>query len=511
MSITNIANINFKDLFKASNRNITLVIIFIRLIAIVILGFFVFTVYSILDPEVRDLGNLTILFRVFVLYLFVIILALLTLTSFIVSPLSGGSDATMEYFWGVRAYTIHVIFGSVKTVGDFTTDDLLGGSTDPLSPLAFLLNKPQRVQYNSATMYGLIVLALILMIFTGIGFIRRSSIELSGATFVLAQFIISLAYMKGLTQELTLNIDTVGHLFSSSLFQLALISYIYFEFSLQTGYIYNLANPTKTRQERVGKQLARLAEFRLGLTKLGGEEEVKTKEKTEEEKVSSALATGAGSSTARKFSADALVFLLEKSQDSLFAKPGGEQERLTGRLQRFHDSLLAHDKKFDEKLGGSGAKTFNIFWILLIVITSTIFRVTILVFFAWIILNSSIVLGYINLPPSITNSIELYQPEGTLVVLIPLIFFIIGISFLFVKLQSKIIKSEELIISESEVQEYIKAGVEIKSRKEAEKIEAERKKVEEAKLAETEKHKDKKLKKEELRRKVRAKRKSKKK
>ncbi|MCY3413601.1 MAG: hypothetical protein INQ03_18305 [Candidatus Heimdallarchaeota archaeon] len=304
---------------------------------------------------------------------------------------------------------------------------------------------------------------------------------MAGATLVIAQAIITWGYMKGVTYDLTLDPTSYTTLLNSSLFQLALISYLYFEFSLQTGYIYSLTTPTLSRQKRVGSQLARLSQFRLGMTKLGTEDEkasqeaIKERKKEEQgdegEKTSSALAAGSGSTAHKKFGADALIFLLDSAQDSMFAKPGGEQERLTGRLQRYHDGLLAHDKKLDDKLGGSAERAFKPIMILLIVLSSMAFRVVLLIGFAWLTLNSSIILSYIALPPSITNSIELTQPEGTLIILIPLIFFIIGISYAMARIQGVLIKSEELIIKQTEdIQKLLKAGKAITGRKEGEDI-----------------------------------------
>ena len=170
------------------------------------------------------------------------------------------------------------IFGSVDMIDGLSANDMLGGSSDPLAPLAYLLNKPQRLVYTDQNTYGLILLGLILVIITGIGFIRESSVQLAGMTLVLSQFIIAYAYMKDLTFALNLDVTSVGSFIGSNMFQLAMISYVYFEFSLQTGYIYKLTQPTLTRQERVGKQLSSLSEFRLGVTKLGTEDELKARQ-----------------------------------------------------------------------------------------------------------------------------------------------------------------------------------------------------------------------------------------
>ena len=69
-----------------------------------------------------------------------------------------------------------------------------------------------------------------------------------------------------------------------------------------------------------------LSEFRLGITKLGTDEEKESAEakkklmkedheENEEGKESTSLAVGTGSTTSRKYSSDALLFLLDSASD----------------------------------------------------------------------------------------------------------------------------------------------------------------------------------------------------
>lgn len=475
-----------KEFFKSATRNITFMIWVVRIIAILFLFVLMSETWGILDSKVKDRENFLILFRVVILLFFVIFLAILTIAVLITIPISSNlqvSGLSNQYFNAARGFILTNMFGDVEMIDGFDKDQFFGAGDDPLTPLAYLINKPQRNMYNSEGLYGIIILLFILMFITGIGFIRRSSVSLAGATLVLSQIIIGLAIMKDLSVELELDPSSIRSLLDSPLFRLALISYSYFEYSLQTGYLYSLASPALSRQKRVGKQLSKLSEFRLGITKLGTEEEkasdraAKQRQESEtediEDKTSTALSTSSDSTSARKFGADALLFLLDSAQDSLFAKPGGEQERLTGRLQRYHDGLLAHDKKVDEKLGGSAGKGFNPL-ILVTIFGSMIFRIALIVLLSWAALNPDIILDYIALPKSLTNSIEIHEPEGMLLVLIPMVFFILGFSYFLTRIQSWVIKAEELIIQESEIQKLLKAGKAIRSRSEAEKITATR-------------------------------------
>ena len=478
-----------RDFFKSATRNINAVIFLVRVIAVFFLFLLMSRTWNSLSSKTKNWDDFRLLIQILVLYFFAFFLALLTIPAMISNPLSSALAVpalSTDYFNSARAFVLTNLFGNYSIPSFFDKDHFLG-SGDPTTPLAYILNKPTRNNYNTECLHGVILLMFILMFITGIGFVRRSSVNLAGMTLVISQVIIALAYMKGLAVQLTLHRADNGYIsfsdmLSSPLFQLAFISYFYFEFSLQTGYLYSLANPALTRQKRVGKQLSKLSEFRLGVTKLGTDEEKATQKAKEEKisvsaegdtaKTSTALATTADSTSARKFGADALIFLLDSAQDSLFAKPGGEEERLTGRLQRYHDGLLAHDPKFDEKLGGSAGKAFNPFLVLLTLVGSMAIRVFVLLILAWMSINPSRILDYIALPKTITSSIEIGQPEGILLVLIPVIFFLIGFSYIIARLQRVIVKAEELIISEAEIGKLLKAGKAIRSRKQMEEYQA---------------------------------------
>ncbi|MHA2504432.1 MAG: hypothetical protein ACXAE3_16375, partial [Candidatus Kariarchaeaceae archaeon] len=418
------------DFFKSASRNMLLTIWSIRVIALLMLALLVNTVLSIMTAEVGDVSNLEALFTFVVLFVFVIALAILTIVSFITFTILP-SEFTFEYTFAVRAFIVNQVFGNIRILDFMDEEQFLGNTADPFAPLAYLLNKPQKEIYNPILMKGLILAGIVLIVLTGIGFIRRSDVKLAGVTLVISQIVILLAYLKDYTLVLNLDNTSISTLLNSNLYRLALISYLYFEFSLQTGYLYSLTSPTLTRQRRVGKSLQRLSEFRLGITKLGTEEEKESdtakKEMTDEtdegrEKVSSAMAMGSGSTSAKKYSADALIFLMDSAQDSLFSKPGGDQERLTGRLQRYHDGLLQHDPKLDDKLGGSAEKAFKPLMVLITVIGSLVTRLAIIIFLSWLVVKPQVLLEFISLPESITNSLEITQPEGLLIVLIPVVF-----------------------------------------------------------------------------------------
>ncbi|MCY3413600.1 MAG: hypothetical protein INQ03_18300 [Candidatus Heimdallarchaeota archaeon] len=161
-----------KDFFKSAQRNIFIVVWMIRILAASFLVFLFNTVYNILIPEVKVFSDVGALFQLLFLYFFVVVVALLTFVGYVASPLSSQTEA-VHYLWSARAFIINNLFGSPGMVGDMTVDQLMGGSEDPLAPLAYLMNKPQRLGYEDQVTNGFIMLIFILMFVTGLRFISR--------------------------------------------------------------------------------------------------------------------------------------------------------------------------------------------------------------------------------------------------------------------------------------------------------------------------------------------------
>lgn len=516
------------DFFRSDRRRIQLLMTIVRVGAIGILFLLLNSIRQILVDGVLSTSNLITVFEFIFLFFFSLMVGIISLLiSFPIAAMALG----LVPFFILRRRLLYA-FGSLIIIGGISflfynllsieptflneillifrsfldnflfngldvetqgidTNQFLGTSDDPFSPLAYLFLYSTRMIWETPFLHGIIYLALIFATLTGINFIIRGDVSQAAWTFGLAQVVIGLAYLNELVLPLSLDGSTIGSLFSSTLFQIGLISYLYLEYSLQTGYLNQIAQPSLERQKRVGAQLAKLSQFRLGITKLGTEEEQasrkikKTEEDTEEggEKKSTALSVGgSGSRTARKYGAEALVFLLDSTKDSLFGSKEGEKEKMTGRLQRYHDGLLRHDRRLDEKLGGSVGKAFSPLRTSFYIIVSMLFRLSLLLLFSWLVLNADVFFEYIQFPQTLTNSIEFEQPESILLVLIPLIFLILGVSLFIVKLQSWLITAEEFIIQESEIQKLMKRGKAVTSRKEMEE--------QQAKLAEEQAKKD---------------------
>ncbi|MHA1408542.1 MAG: hypothetical protein ACTSSG_14345, partial [Candidatus Heimdallarchaeaceae archaeon] len=218
-----------------------------------------------------------------------------------------------------------------------------------------------------------------------------------------------------------------GELFSNNVVLFALASYLFLEIALQISYISQILSPTQSRNRRVLRALDRLKEFRLGVT---SEPSVATKveegeEEGEEGEEGKSLKIGTtGSSIARKYGLAGLTYFMEKASDSLFARPGGQKDKLTARLQRYHDGLVHSDSRVDEKLVGV-AVVVQPLMTLVYVLVSVIFRVGIMILGLYAILNPDVLLFVLRYPPSIYNSLELLQPEGVVLLLIPIVVFIL--------------------------------------------------------------------------------------
>ncbi len=455
----------------------------IRAIGFLILGLMISTIMNATLPGVFTTTNLQVFFLILFLVVFSLILATFTLVGTLMAMLISliplvsipADQLSAELVFVTRAFVEKVLFSSldISSTG-LDKDQFLGTGTDPLGPLAYLINKPQRELYNTAFVNGTLFFALILMVIAGINFLFRGNTTQAISAFLLSQFIIGYGYMKDRLQPLVLQTGSVNDLLVSSMFQIGFITYLFLEYSLQTSYLSSLARPSLERQTRVQKQIERLEKFKLGME----EEETKQKptikeeEKEEkEEKMSSELSAGsAGSTTAKKFGAEALMFLLESAHDAVLARPEGEQQRLNVRLQRYYEGLTVHDRKLPYKLGGTAGKTFNPFVTLFYIILSSGLRMTGIIFLTWLIINPKIFFSSINFPPTLVNSIEFDQPEGLLLVLIPVIFLIMGISIILIRILNYSRSSEELIIQEHEIQEIIKRGKAITSREQYEQM-----------------------------------------
>jgi hypothetical protein len=390
-------------------------------------------------PDGHLLDSLTLLFIFFeniALVLFSLPLMIFLLIS--------GTDAN-AILLGARAFITVDLFNNVSPPGEMTTSGLYGVGDSAVnalfSPFAYYFTNLGTLKV--ANRASILILFVILFSVSVAAFLLRADMRSATAAFVCIQLVVyygsvKLLFKPGFSFSPTRNF---GELITNEVVLIALASYLFLEIALQISYMTKILNPAQSRQERVLRALDRLKEFRLGITSsrampVVGEAEEGAETDDSGDKKSGSSITGASSSIRRKFGLAGLTYFMEKASDSLFARPGGQKDKLTARLQRYHDGLIHSDPKVDDKLVGASI-AITPFKTLMYVGISVIFRVGIMLGGLYAILNPDILLFFLRYPPSIYNSLEMLEPEGVVLLLIPLVIFILLFTSLLGFIQEK--------------------------------------------------------------------------
>ena len=445
------ATVIAQRLLARAKTRLTVVKWVLRITGLIMLFIYMAYLYSAFSEpgKIFTWDNIVLFIVIIILTLILILIEIITLPAWGIYAILPSTSAL--YVYSIRFFILDFLFKGLSTPSMVDKTKLLQ-NLSPFAPIAYLYDKPIRDQWVHPFLYALITFMFLGIFLSGTAFAFQNEVKLAGYAFALGQIMLTISYMNNLLIPLSLNPKTLGSLFGSSMFVLALVSYLYFEYSLQTGYVGNLLNPTVSRQKRVTKALERLEKFRLGVTP---EKTEKKKEgESELHKTQKAVAS-AGSTLAKKYGATAIVYLLEQASDTLFAKEGGEQEKLTGRLQRYHDGLLRGDPSLDAKLAGATQK-LNPIAILSFAGGSLLLRLVFVIFFTWFILNPSTFMSYVGMDPSVSNSIEINEPEGILLVLTPIVISIIVLGWVIGKIQDIGKKGIEETILEEQVTQYIR-------------------------------------------------------
>ncbi len=390
-------------------------------------------------PDGHLLDSLTLIFIFFeniALVLFSLPLMIFLLIS--------GTDAN-AILLGARAFITVDLFNNVSPPGEMTTSGLYGVGDSAVnalfSPFAYYFTNLGTLKV--ANRASILILFVILFSVSVAAFLLRADMRSATAAFVCIQLVVyygsvKLLFKPGFSFSPTRNF---GELITNEVVLIALASYLFLEIALQISYMTKILNPAQSRQERVLRALDRLKEFRLGITSsrampVVGEAEEGAETDDSGDKKSGSSITGASSSIRRKFGLAGLTYFMEKASDSLFARPGGQKDKLTARLQRYHDGLIHSDPKVDDKLVGASI-AITPFKTLMYVGISVIFRVGIMLGGLYAILNPDILLFFLRYPPSIYNSLEMLEPEGVVLLLIPLVIFILLFTSLLGFIQEK--------------------------------------------------------------------------
>ncbi|UJG42985.1 MAG: hypothetical protein K9W46_11485 [Candidatus Heimdallarchaeum endolithica] len=417
-------------------------------------------------PPGHLVDSLTIAFLYFESVAVLFFLIPIFLTSLIFGAMGGSSDGSAILLTARAFFTVD-IFNNVSPPEPLSSSDLYGSdSTNLLSVFtsSFGYLWKNRVFFKETNRATILILAVVIFWLGVTAFLMRSDMRTAATVFASSQFIVLYAQTQLLFKDQLSYSPTekIFELFSYDAVITALASYLFLEIALQTSYISKILNPTQDRQKRVLQALDRLKEFRLGVTPVTTE--ISKPEEEETKKEASKTISGAGSSLVKKYGATAVAFLAEKTKDSLFAKPGGRQAKLTGRLQRYHDSLVHSDTEVDQKLVGASVAVSPMMTIVYITI-SIIFRLVIMMLGLFLVLNPDILLFILRYPPSIYYSLELLEPEGVVLLLIPIIVMILLLTELIGYIQKRLAarisqeKTEEELMEEIQYEEEEGTGI----------------------------------------------------
>jgi len=418
-----------------------------RLVAIGVIAWVAIQFADLIDfanvekfPDGHFLDSITLIF----IFFENIVLVLFSLPLIIFLLLSG-TDAN-AILLGARAFITVDLFNNVSPPGEMTASGLYGVSDSAInalfSPFAYYFTNLGSLK--AANRASILVLFVIVFSVTVVAFLLRADMRSATAAFICIQLIVyygsvKLLFKPGFSFSPTRNF---GEFIVNEVVLIALASYLFLEIALQISYMKKILNPAQSRQERVLRALDRLKDFRLGITSSQATPVVRDKAKEGEEadesgdKKSGSSIAGSSSSIRRKFGLAGLTYFMEKASDSLFSRPGGQRDKLTARLQRYHDSLVHSDPKVDDKLVGASI-AITPFKTLMYVGISVIFRVGIMLGGLYSILNPDILLFFLRYPPSIYNSLEMLEPEGVVLLLIPLVIFILLFTSLLGFIQEK--------------------------------------------------------------------------
>lgn len=407
--------------------------------AIVWVGVELFTLIDFANPALFPNGHM--LDALSFLFIILELIALIIFTAPLMLFLAFSSSDAGAILYGARAFLTGDLFNNVQPPGGIDSDVLFGvDPTDLFSPFEYLFAMDVIYPLKAIFRASILMFFVIMLGIALVAFLFKADMRSAATAFVSIQFIVFYGSAKHLFKSNFRFSPTknIGELFTNDVVLIALSSYLFLEISLQISYISHILNPAQSRQQRVLRALNRLSEFRLGITGAPTPSPILTAEteEDEEEKKAGQSIGATGSSIARKFGVSGMTYFLEKASDSLFARPGGQQDKLTSRLQRYHDGLVHSDPRVDEKLVGAAVIVKPLMTIVY-VLTSVLFRVLIMLGGLYVILNPDILLFILRYPPSIYNSLEMLQPEGVVLLLIPIVVIVLLLTSLIGYIQER--------------------------------------------------------------------------
>ncbi|MFX1367703.1 MAG: hypothetical protein ACFFAY_03795 [Promethearchaeota archaeon] len=226
-----------------------------------------------------------------------------------------------------------------------------------------------------------------------------------GGAFVSMQLILVLAAYRGL---LVPDFAVFPGDFIQFLFHpiqvLALVSFAYLELSYQMIYSHSVGKPVEDREETLKKQLLAL---RQATRKVDAIERG--------DKVSITAMSRSSGATAFSFLREAIERKVVGTQDALENLDAISDVR---RLQNFVDDILISDPKSRDELTARAAAPSSSYIIGSTIMGSAI-RFLSVVAISFLLVSPSMLSTLLDLPLGIQNSVEILQPEITLLLLVP--------------------------------------------------------------------------------------------
>ncbi|TFG03518.1 MAG: hypothetical protein EU539_12160 [Promethearchaeota archaeon] len=251
---------------------------------------------------------------------------------------------------------------------------------------------------------------------------------------------------------------------------IAIVCYIYLEISFQLNYIDTVMRPSLERSDRLETQLDIIRRESMLITTNIDKIKEEAKKRKEELGIEEARVSKFFSKASQQFSY--VKEMIEKRKLEEEEKKLVSAASKTRRLGRYMERLFREDRESEDTLTAksSSPRAKNL-------ITSTIinfsFRLVLLITISFIIIHPKwFFINVFNLPPAITESVEMYSPEVILILLIPfmLIFPVIAYTISYIKHRNLIIRlKQEGRIKEilASVGDYVKKEAPMEEEKEA--------------------------------------------
>ncbi len=200
---------------------------------------------------------------------------------------------------------------------------------------------------------------------------------------------------------------------------LAIVCYIYLEFSFQINYIDNVTNPTLERKSRLEAQLEILERESINITANVDKIKEEAKKKREELGLEGIKISKVFAKTTQKISY--IREMIERKKLETEEKKLITAASKTRRLGRYIDRLFKEDKDARDTLTAksSAPKAKSL---ILSTIGIVLYRLILLVLISFVVIHPQwFFVKVFDLPESITHSVAIYSPEVILVLLLPIL------------------------------------------------------------------------------------------